>query len=201
MSVQLWKYFTPFSSVSVVDFEQVNFSWVANFSDPKKSFSNFKFTFGLFTPRCNIYYISKPSFSIKLKKCSTGFSDEHQSTNNEAQYEITILSCDLLQNWSSVFSFDMWWSRQIQSRMLYIENNPCGILWNIYKPILNSIRYHCVVLFTIFSYFGDSKHQAEPITISMSCCKLINLSWQILKLVISLSSWLLLKTIQYLVYP
>ena len=25
---QLWKYFTPFSSVSTVDFEQVNVSWV-----------------------------------------------------------------------------------------------------------------------------------------------------------------------------
>ena len=27
----LWTYFTPFSSVSVVDFEQVNVSWVSNF--------------------------------------------------------------------------------------------------------------------------------------------------------------------------
>ena len=39
---QLWTYFTPFSSVSVVNFEQVNAGWVYSFFDDWYSFLYFQ---------------------------------------------------------------------------------------------------------------------------------------------------------------
>ena len=137
--------------------------------------NNFKLTFGPSMPRCNMNLISKPIFSIKVKRMFNTFISRAVMNKQWS----TIYHCDLILGFTPILnkSITLLFSL-IRCSLVKLEVKSFGIkiiLKNLFevrwKTKFYDIHHLCFILAASFGNFWIRKHLVKPITISIGRSK------------------------------